>query len=86
MFILALPLWLLGYLTEHGLLKGLGIDLPFSALIFVCPIIAAALLIYRDEKMAGVRRLSRRIFDYKGVRPRVWYAPILLLLPVLYAL
>jgi uncharacterized protein len=34
-FILALPLWLLGYLTEQGLLKGLGIDLPFSALIFV---------------------------------------------------
>jgi membrane protease YdiL (CAAX protease family) len=85
-FILALPLWPLGYLTEQSLLKGLGIDLPFSALIFVCPIIAAALLIYRDEKMAGVRRLLRRIFDYKGVRPRLWYAPILLLLPVLYAL
>jgi uncharacterized protein len=36
--------------------------------------------------LAGVRRLLQRIFDYKGVRPRLWYAPILLLLPVLYAL
>jgi membrane protease YdiL (CAAX protease family) len=85
-FILAIPLWLLGILTVQGLLKGLGIDLPFSALIFVCPLIAAVLLIYREEKMAGVRRLVQRVFDYKGVRPRLWYAPILVLLPVLYAL
>lgn len=85
-FILAAPLWLLGSLSNQGLLKGLGINLPFSALIFLCPIIAASILVYREEKMAGVRRLLRRLFDYKGIKPALWYLPILLLLPVLYTL
>lgn len=85
-FILAAPFWLLGSLSNQGLLKGLGINLPFSALIFVCPIIAASILVYREEKMAGIRRLLQRVFDYKAIKPRLWYVPILFLLPVLYSL
>jgi uncharacterized protein len=36
-FVLALPFWLLGALAG-GLTKALPINLPLSALMFVCPI------------------------------------------------
>jgi hypothetical protein len=85
-FVLAAPLWLLGSVSDQGRLKGLGINLPLSALNFVCPLLAATILVYRDEKLAGVMRLLRRIFDYQRIKPVLWYAPILLLLPTLYAL
>ena len=85
-FVLAAPLWLLGTITDRGLLKDLGINLPFSALIFVCPLLAAAILVYREEKLAGVMRLLQRIFDYRRIKPALWYAPILLLMPALYAM
>jgi membrane protease YdiL (CAAX protease family) len=79
-------LWLLGTFTEQGLLKDLGVNLPFSALVFICPLIAATLLVYCEEGLPGVRRLLRRVVDYRGVRPRRWYLPILLVMPALYAL
>ena len=85
-FILATPLWLLRILSDQGLLKNLGINLPLNALIFVCPLIAAVVLVYREEKLAGVGRLLRRVFDYQRIKPSLWYAPILLLLPTLYVL
>jgi membrane protease YdiL (CAAX protease family) len=85
-FILAAPLWLLGSLSDQGLAKDLGINLPLSALIFICPLLAAVILVYRDERLAGVMRLLQRIFDYQHIKPALWYAPIFLLLPTLYAL
>jgi hypothetical protein len=84
-FVLAAPLWLLGTITDRGLLVDLGINLPLSALIFVCPLLAAANLVYREEKLAGVMRLLQRIFDHRRIKPALWYAPILLLVPALYA-
>lgn len=83
---LAIPFWVLGFLTRQGFLKDLGINLPISALIFLCPAIAAFILVYREERLSGVARLLRRVFDGGSVRPRVWYVPALLLLPALYLL
>ena len=85
-FALAIPFWVLGFVFDQGLLGGLGISLPVSALAFVCPAIAAMILVYREEQFGGVARLLRRVFDGGRVRPRVWYAPALLLLPALYLL
>ncbi len=85
-FVLAAPLWLVGGLTDQGLLTDLGINLPLSALIFVCPLLAALILAYRDEELTGVIRLLQRIFDAQRIKPALWYAPIMLLLPTLYAL
>src|SRR5690242_6330275 len=83
---LAIPFWVLGFLTRQGFLKDLGINLPIIALIFLCPAIAAFILVYRKERLSGVARLLRRVFDSGSVRPRVWYVPALLLLPALYLL
>lgn len=85
-FVLAAPIWGISALTEQGLLRSLGTNLPFSALTFVCPIIAALILIYHEEKLAGIQKLLKRIFDLKSIRNKIWYIPILFLLPLLYSL
>ena len=77
MFALSLPFWLLGAVTELQLLPGL----PMSALAFLCPVTAAAVLVHRQDGSAGVIRLLKRAFDYQRIRAKTWYAPILLLTP-----
>ena len=85
-FALAVPFWWLGATTNQGLLASLGVNLPLSALAFVCPITAAVILTYRDAGLAGVAALLRRSLDPKRIRHRIWYLPIILLLPLLYSL
>ncbi len=49
--------------------------------MFFCPVTAALILVYRENKTAGVTELLKRSFDYKRIRAKVWYAPIVLLMP-----
>lgn len=81
-FALSVPFWFLGAVTGAQL----SADLPVAALIFVCPVIAASILVYRENGTAGVTELLRRSFDYKRIRAKVWYVPVVLLLPGIYAL
>ncbi|WP_051581545.1 CPBP family intramembrane glutamic endopeptidase [Pseudonocardia acaciae] len=55
-------------------------DLPVSGFMVVCPLIAAVYLSHREGN-AG--ELLRRVFARAGVRPAVWYLPILLLAPAI---
>lgn len=73
-FALAIPFWLIG-LTGVRMLPGL----PVSALMFVCPVMAASILVYRENKIVGVIGLLKRSFDHKRIRAKVWYAPTILL-------
>jgi uncharacterized protein len=52
-----------------------------AALMFVCPVTAALILVYRENKTEGVIALLKRSFDYSRIRSKVWYAPIFLLMP-----
>lgn len=83
-FVLAVPFWLIGAMAERGL--PLRMKLPVSALEFVCPLIAALILVYREERLGGVGRLLRRPFDYRRIREPIWYVPIMLLMPMIYLL
>lgn len=74
-FALSAPFWLIGAVTGAQLSP----DLPVSALIFVVPVIAAALLRYRENGTAGVVELLRRSFDYRRIRSKRWYGAIVLL-------
>jgi membrane protease YdiL (CAAX protease family) len=47
-----------------------------------CPATAAITLVYPESKTAGVRDLLKRSFDYKRIKAKIWYAPMLLLMPV----
>ena len=37
----------------------------------VCPLVAAVILIHREEGPAGVKRLLRRVRDHRRIRPKV---------------
>ena len=77
MFALSVPFWLLGAVTDLQLLPGL----PMSALALFCPVTAAAILVHRHNGTPDVIRLLKRALDYQRISAKVWYAPILLLMP-----
>lgn len=84
-FALSLPFWLIGAIAEHFSI-GLPFNLPVSALTFVCPLIAAFILVSREEQPGGIKRLLKRVFDLKRIRHKIWYVPIIFLLPGIYLL
>jgi membrane protease YdiL (CAAX protease family) len=80
-FVLSVPFWAVGAATGLQLTP----DLPVSSFIWVCPVIAASLLVYREHGTAGVAALLRRAFDFARIQAKVWYVPTVLLLPGIYA-
>src|SRR5918997_6792053 len=75
-FMLSVPFWAVGAATGLQLTP----DLPVSSFIWVCPVIAASLLVYRENGTAGVAALLRRSVDYARVQEKRWYVPAVLLL------
>lgn len=76
---LSLPFWLAANLTQYQLVPGV----PVSGLMFVCPAIAALILVYQENKTAGVVELLLRAFDFRKTRVKTWYALVLLLMPAI---
>jgi hypothetical protein len=82
-FALSVPFYLLGSLSDR-LSTALGVNLPVSALGALCPLASALVLVYREERREGVKRLLRRLLDSddsEGRQPRRWYLVALLLMP-----
>jgi uncharacterized protein len=80
-FSLAIPFWVYSAINSHQLMPGL----PMAALMFVCPGLAAIILVGRAQGSSGVRGLFVRAIDCTGVRPRIFYVPLLLLNPAVFA-
>lgn len=76
-FVLTIPFVLLGAANGRVLIPGV----PLSALGSVCPATAAAILRYREGGVGAATELLRRAFDYRRIRAKRWYLPILLLMP-----
>jgi membrane protease YdiL (CAAX protease family) len=81
-FALSMPFWLAGLFIPFQPLPGL----PVSSLMFFCPVTAALILVYKEKKTAGVTELLRRSFDYQRIKPNIWYAPIVLMMPAVMVL
>jgi uncharacterized protein len=81
-FALSLPFLLAGALTSFQLLPGI----PVSGFAVLCPVTAAAILVYRENKSAGVKKLLSRAFDFERVKAKIWYVPIILLMPCIMVL
>ncbi|MFE4573548.1 CPBP family intramembrane glutamic endopeptidase [Paenibacillus chitinolyticus] len=79
-FILAIPFWLFGLLTQQLLQKEIPINLPISALMFVCPMIAALILVYRNNGANGIKQLLSKTFNRK-IKRKIWFAPIFFMEP-----
>ena len=66
-FALSIPFWVLNIIFPMNLPVD---NLPVTDIgaTFV-PLIAASILVYREEKFRGVRKLWKRAFDYKRIKP-----------------
>ena len=73
-FALSAPIWLL----EPR-------DWPITASVGT-PLVAALILVYKEDGRAGTRRLLRRVFDQKRIKAKIWYVPVIFLLPAIYLL
>ena len=81
-FALSVPFALLGSVSSVQLSPGI----PLSALGFICPVTAALILTYRKHGAAAATALVRRSFDFGRTRARVWYVPVILLMPCITTL
>lgn len=83
-FALSIPIWLIGGRPLPG-----PSNFPLTLNVFMqpfVPLIAALILVYRKEGRGSVRRLLRRVFDQRRIRNKIWYVPIIFLMPLLYLL
>jgi len=76
-FALAIPFYMAGALANYQLLPGV----PLSGLGVLCPVGAAAILVYYRKGIAGVKQLLNRSFDFKRVKAKIWYVPLTFLMP-----
>jgi uncharacterized protein len=81
---LTIPVWLIGGMPLPG---PSNFPLTLNVLIqpFV-PLIAALILVHRGEGLGGVRGLLKRTFDFRRIRNKAWYVPIIFLVPLMYLL
>ena len=70
-FALSAPIWLLEP-RDWRITASVGI-----------PVVAALILVYREDGRAGTRRLLRRVFDQKRIKAKSWYVPVIFLLPAI---
>lgn len=84
-FTLSIPFWILGFLFTD-VTKSLPIKLPISALMTFCPLLAAAILVYKKQKMQGVKVLLKQAFDSHKITDKRWYVPLVFLLPIIAVL
>lgn len=54
--------------------------------MFVCPGLAALILVGAGDRSAGVKALFARAFDYRRIQVKSWYAFILVLNPCIFAM
>jgi uncharacterized protein len=80
-FAISTPFWLLGAVTD----RQLSADLPVSSFVWICPAVAATVLVAHENGATGAVGLLRRFIDGTRVRARLWFAPAILLPPVLHA-
>jgi len=76
-FLLSTPFYILGIFVPE--MVG-----PSGFLIVFVPMISALILTFRENGSDGAKKLVKRSFDFKRITRRVWYAPILIIWPVVY--
>jgi membrane protease YdiL (CAAX protease family) len=57
-----------------------------GALVLVCPMIAALILVYTENGSDGVKQLLKRSFDFNSIKRKIWYVPIFFLMPSIIVL
>ena len=77
LFGLSIPLWVIGAIYDVQLFPGFKLfQLPLAM-----PAVAALILIYRENGKDGVVALLKRTCDFRNIKSKIWYLPILLIYP-----
>ena len=76
--ILSIPFWGVGALAQAHVIPD---QVLFRASWSLTPMMAASILIYRENKAAAVKDFFKRIVDYRRIESKVWYLPLFLLGP-----
>jgi hypothetical protein len=77
---LSIPFWVVAATVRQRL--PLPMNLPVSSLSVFCPLIAALILVRREDG-PGVKRLLRTLFDYRRIKRKIWYLPIIFGMPLI---
>jgi uncharacterized protein len=79
-FALSIPFLILGFIiTDTSQI--IPINLPISALMAICPLLAASILVYQKRKFHSVIALLKQAFDCQKIIDKNWYIPIIFLMP-----
>lgn len=74
---LSLPLWIIELFLD---IKGLPLEIPITDIVAAfTPLLAACILIYKEEGRNGVNKLLKRIFDFSRIKQKKWYLPVIFL-------
>jgi membrane protease YdiL (CAAX protease family) len=77
LFGLSIPLWVIGSIYDVQIFPGFNLyQLPLAA-----PGVAALILIARQSGKKGVLALFKRTYDFRNIKSKIWYLPILLIYP-----
>lgn len=81
---LSIPLWIIETFID---VKGLPLDIPVTDIVAAfTPLIAACLLVYKEEGRPGIKKLFRRIFDFARITKWIWYILVIFLPFIMYFL
>ncbi|MEJ7822653.1 MAG: hypothetical protein WKF85_10055, partial [Chitinophagaceae bacterium] len=82
--LLSIPFFVLGAFVD--LPKYIPIQLPISALAFLCPMLAAIILTGKYGKKGDLKLLLNGIFDFNKIKNKRWLLVGILLIPTLMLL
>jgi membrane protease YdiL (CAAX protease family) len=85
-FLLSVPFYILSGLAYLNVFSRPGMSALYVSLFTVTPIASSSILTYRKSGWNGVKILLARIFDFRRIANKKWYAPILLLMPLIFLL
>ncbi len=81
---LSIPLWMIETMID---LKRSALDFSIiDILAAFTPLVAASILVYRDEGRSGIKKLFKRILDFARIKKKIWYLPIIFLPLFIYFL
>ena len=77
LFGLSIPCWVLGAIYDVQIFPGFKLfQLPLAM-----PMVAALILIYKENGKNGVIALLKRTYDFRNIKSKIWFLPILLISP-----
>lgn len=83
-YALSIPLWVINVIHPMHIPVD---NLPVTDIVATfTPMVAASILLYREEGFGEVKNLLKRTFDYKRITKKIWYVPIIFLMPSIYVL